>query len=215
MAKSQVTYQLSIQHAITLYIALPSSFEPDPIKVEAVNAKADIKLSKDSFIFDPGASGTIEVTATDPSGLGLERLPIWSCWVIVNGTDDTSLSIPYLGLAGSPRSAGRIHPDAFIFNDPQSGQKPGPSNSVERKDAGASLAKVFVGIHLPLASPKLHLDIVPLTLCSSSPDFKPQNTSQAGPDLSQACVLDEMVTEFAGTKSIGQLSGSPFSLFSR
>lgn len=118
MAKSQVTYQLSIQHAITLYIALPSSFEPDPIKAEAVNAKADIKLSKDSFIFDPGASGTIEVTATDPSGLGLERLPIWSGWVIANGTDDTSLSIPYLGLAGSPRSAGRIHPGQPVLKIP-------------------------------------------------------------------------------------------------
>ncbi|QLI68659.1 uncharacterized protein G6M90_00g055230 [Metarhizium brunneum] len=191
-----------------------TGIKPDPIKAESVNGKADIKLGKDSFVLGPGASETIEV--------------------IVNGTDSTSLSIPYLCLAGALRSAGRIYPgkpvlkiagadgestypstDAFVFNDPQSGQKPGPSNSVERKDAGVSLDKVFVAIHLPLASPKLRLDMVPLTLCSSSPDFKPQNTSQAGPDLSQACVLDEMVTKFAGTKCIGQLSGSPFSLFSR
>ncbi|EXU95941.1 peptidase S8 family protein [Metarhizium robertsii] len=176
-ARSQVTCQLSSQHATTLYTAQPSFFEPDPIKAES--PRKPLKLRLPTYL-------ALNLSAC-PSGL-----------VIVNGTDGTSLSIPYLGLAGSLRSAWRIYPgkpvlkiagadgestypstDAFVFNDLQSGQKPGPSNSVERKDAGASLDKVFVAIHLPLASPKLRLDM------------------------------------FAGTKSVGQLPGSPFNLFSR
>ncbi|KID83698.1 subtilisin-like serine protease PR1C [Metarhizium guizhouense ARSEF 977] len=208
-AKSEVTYQLSSQHATTLYTAELRPSEPDPIRAKAITDKADIKISKDSFVLGPGASETIEVTATDPSDLDLERLPIWSGWVIVSGTDGTSLSIPYLAFILAART------DAFVFNDPQNGQKPGPSNSVERKDAGESLAKASVAVHVPLASPRLRLDIVPLTLCSSSPGSKPQNTSQAGPDLSQACVPNEIITEFAGTKSIGQLPGSPFFFVAR
>ncbi|KID88656.1 subtilisin-like serine protease PR1C, partial [Metarhizium majus ARSEF 297] len=211
-AKSEVTYQLSSKHATTVYTAEPNPREPHPIRAQAVTGEADIKFSKDSFVLGSGASETIQVTATDPSGLKPERLPIWSGWVIVNGTDGTSLSIPYLGLAGSLRSAATIYPSSVVIKIPgPKGESnyPRPSNSVEQKDTGESVDKVSATAYVPLASPRLRFDIVPLTPCSSSPGSKPLNTSQAGPDLSQACVPNEIITEFAGTKSIGQLQGSP------
>ncbi|KHO10789.1 zinc finger domain-containing protein [Metarhizium robertsii ARSEF 23] len=192
---------------------LPRCIPPNRVSLSPILSRQSLSMAKlISSLVKTRLFSTLEprkpLKLRLPTYLALNLSACPSGLVIVNGTDGTSLSIPYLGLAGSLRSAWRIYPgkpvlkiagadgestypstDAFVFNDLQSGQKPGPSNSVERKDAGASLDKVFVAIHLPLASPKLRLDMVLLTLCSSSLDFKPQNTSQAGPDPRLACPM--------------------------
>lgn len=66
-----------------------------------MQAPATIKLSKSSITVGPGQSATVDISAEDPKGLDQDRLPVWSGWIAVHGSDGKSLSIPYLGLAGS------------------------------------------------------------------------------------------------------------------
>ncbi|TQV93225.1 subtilisin-like serine protease PR1C [Cordyceps javanica] len=116
----------------------------------------------------------------------------------VTGSDGQNLTVPYLGMGGSLRSATILDPDS-------------PLRSVPDLDS----------FELVLGSPLVRVDIVPLDICSIP---APANATSVGtrglaglareaaatePDLSRACVPDSIVIEFAGIRSIGQLPGYP------
>ncbi|KAK8917919.1 Minor extracellular protease vpr [Metarhizium anisopliae] len=54
-----------------------------------------------SFAGPQVASDTITISAKDPEGLEADRLPVWSGWVAINSSDGKTLTVPYMGLAGS------------------------------------------------------------------------------------------------------------------
>ncbi|KAF5131242.1 Subtilisin NAT [Metarhizium anisopliae] len=232
-AQSEVTYQLSPIHATTLYAAKPAMPldmpNHDPmLNPEPVQATADIKLSRSSIILQPGESGTIDVSASDPSGLDTTRLPIWSGWISINGSDSTALTIPFLGLAGSLRSAAREYPpfphlrsfmgtngsyyrvrlgtESFVFRDPITGEKPGSSKFIKKKYAGKDVKELLFQLYLGIGSSRVRLDIVPKFFCS---DVNPSISNPELPEPSKYCVPDSLATEFAGFKSIGQVPGFP------
>ncbi|KAK8142743.1 hypothetical protein G3M48_008303 [Beauveria asiatica] len=227
-AKTEVTYQLSNLAATTLYTFESGSIRPGV--GEAVDATADINLSQTSITIGAGQSTTVDVSAIDPKGLDPERLPLWSGWVSIQGSDGGNLTVPYLGLGGSLRSAAVLDPASelsslssseFILRDPPEGQKPGPSKAIEDSPAAIRSRAISTSFDLVLGSPLVRVDIVPLDMCSTS---APVNTTSVGTrglaglarganvtelDLSRACVPDSIVTEFAGVRSIGQLPGYP------
>ncbi|EXU96122.1 peptidase S8 family protein [Metarhizium robertsii] len=232
-AQSEVTYRLSPIHAATLYAAkrapLGNKTNHEPMKnPEPVQATADIKLSQSSITLQPGESGTIDVSASDPSGLDPVRLPIWSGWISINGSDSTVLTIPFLGLAGSLRSAAREYPpfphlshfagtngsyyrvkpgtESFVFRDPITGEKPGSSKFIKKKYAGKDVKELLFQLYLGIGSSRVRLDIVPKFFCS---DVNPSISNPELPEPSKYCVPDSLATEFAGFKSIGQVPGFP------
>ncbi|KID94371.1 subtilisin-like protease, partial [Metarhizium majus ARSEF 297] len=181
-----------------------------------VQGAADIKLGQSSVTVGPGKSETIHVSVTDPSGLDHERLPIWSGWIAVNGTDGKSLTIPYLGLAGSLNSVVSLNPAArtirciagIIFTDPPNGQLPGPSRYMRPNSE-------WLSGDLPVKIEVL-LDSRESLYNSAAPNISlGRRADTAAPDLSKACVPDAMVTEFAAVKSIGQIAGFPKHYMSR
>ncbi|RDA89678.1 hypothetical protein CP533_3356 [Ophiocordyceps camponoti-saundersi (nom. inval.)] len=97
----KVSYRLSNVPAITVY-----AFTADGSRskyhgaIETVNISAPIELDETTLALEPGDSATIHVSASPPEGLDTSRLPIWSGWIAVNGSDGSSLSIPYQGVAG-------------------------------------------------------------------------------------------------------------------
>ncbi|KAM3519452.1 hypothetical protein MY4038_009780 [Beauveria bassiana] len=210
-AKTEVTYQLFNLAATTLY-----TFGRGSIRAgagEAVDATADIKLSQTSITIGAGQSNTVDISAFDPNGLDPKRLPLWSGWVSIQGTDGTNLTVPYLGLGGSLRSAAVIDPASDLSS--LSGNRGRPN-----KDAIRSRA-ISTSIDLVLGSPLVRVDIVPLDMCSTS---TPINTTSIGTrglaglargasvtalNQSRTCVPDSIVTEFGGVRSIGQLLGYP------
>lgn len=226
-AQSEVTYQLSPIHATTLYAAKQSQSDWDPMKKpEPVQATADIKLSQSSITLQPGESGTIDVSASDPSGLDPTRLPIWSGWISINGSDSTVLTIPFLGLASSLRSAARKYPpfpdlryfvgtngtrhlvesDTFVFRDPITGEKPGSSKFINKKYAGDVVNELVFELYLGIGSSLVRLDIVPEILCSNA---DPGISDPRVPELSKYCVPDSLVTKFTDVMSIGQVPDFP------
>ncbi|OLN86641.1 Minor extracellular protease vpr 4, partial [Colletotrichum chlorophyti] len=98
-----VTYELSNIGAATAYTfaaggdasAFPMSFPND-----LVAEYATLAFSKSSILIPAGSEATIDVIATPPD-LDTARLPVWSGYVAVNGSDGSSFTIPYQGISGS------------------------------------------------------------------------------------------------------------------
>ncbi|KAK2595506.1 hypothetical protein QQS21_006781 [Conoideocrella luteorostrata] len=228
-AKYDMTYQLSNLTAATLYTLDGSAITPSEKEVRSTiegepnQSGAVIKLSRNSFTLGPGQSATVDVSAVEPSGLDSARLPLWSGWVVISGSDGSNLTVPYLGLSGSLRSAAVMGHDAlsvrsfsyknfktiqknstFIFLDPVSGQKPGRPASMEMftDDEDIYHGNVFLTLRLALASPQVRMDI---DICP------PENTTtqKVSPDVSMNCVPGSIVIDSYGIRSIGQIAGFP------
>ena len=116
--KKAITYKISSVPAVTMYtLGTNGTVYPDAFPNEPVDGTGAISFSENSVNLHPGESATIDVLAKQPAGLDAARLPLWSGWVAVNGTDGSSLSIPYQGLAGSLRHAIVLGSDgAYIAN---------------------------------------------------------------------------------------------------
>lgn len=102
-----VSYTLSHVGAATGY-TLPSnhSIFPASFPTELHDDYATIEFSDGgSFTISAGERKIVSVTATPPTGLDATRLPVYSGYIAINGSDGSSLSLPYVGVAGSLRSA--------------------------------------------------------------------------------------------------------------
>lgn len=65
---------------------------------------AEIALSQTSVTVDAGSSAVITVTATPPSGLETNRVPLYSGFVSIAASNGDELSIPYGGIGSELRS---------------------------------------------------------------------------------------------------------------
>ncbi|KAK8041665.1 subtilase [Apiospora rasikravindrae] len=101
--KEEVTYKLGTIDAATAYTFSNQSY-PDPLaEMNFVDSYATINLSESKVTLAPGARKLISVWATPPA-VNATRLPVYSGYVTIKGTNGESLSLPYQGIAGSLRS---------------------------------------------------------------------------------------------------------------
>ncbi|KAK7937884.1 peptidase S8/S53 domain-containing protein [Apiospora aurea] len=84
-----------------------------------------------------GGQATIEVTASDPPGVNKTRLPIFSGWLALNGSDGFGYTIPYMGLAGSIDKTPTMHSLTWQRQDDST---IGPGGTVELPDGFPRLA---------------------------------------------------------------------------
>ncbi|PHH78728.1 hypothetical protein CDD80_6363 [Ophiocordyceps camponoti-rufipedis] len=144
------------------------------------NAAADICVSNNAtMVVQPGSLGTFTVSATDPKGLP-ERLVVWSGWLAISGSDGSYLTVPYLGMAGSMRSASDSRPNllslvsfadggsapphenpTFILPDPSSGERFQPMVCPEDAARDYPGAIIFVNFGTPVMS----VSVVPMEYC--------------------------------------------------
>ncbi|KAJ2991659.1 hypothetical protein NUW58_g2440 [Xylaria curta] len=100
LGKKEVTYKLGSVGAATAY-TFSNSIYPDVFPgLQVTNEYATIKLSKTSVTVRPGGSASISVTVTPPE-LDGSRLPVYSGYVTLNGTNGENFSLPYNGVVGS------------------------------------------------------------------------------------------------------------------
>ncbi|RDW59406.1 hypothetical protein BP6252_12493 [Coleophoma cylindrospora] len=100
-----VTYTLTNDGAITAYtffedmvnIPIPQYFPVDLIEVPGT-----IRFVPSTEItVAPGAVQTIEAHFTRPQGIEDQRIPQWSGFISINGTNGESLNLPYAGASGN------------------------------------------------------------------------------------------------------------------
>ncbi|KAI8215787.1 Minor extracellular protease vpr [Colletotrichum sp. SAR 10_76] len=197
---ADVTYELSNIGAATAYTfaaagdLFPATF-PNDLSAEY----ATLAFSEDKVSVPAGGEATVLVTPTPPAGLVAERLPVWSGYIALNGTDGTSLILPYQGIAGSLHS--HVTLDVAIMTTSTSAKAeefeevpsnytyilPPPGTANETDAVLPALA-----VNMAFGSPFVRADLVPLTSC-------PPNITK----------------EVFGTKTIGQPRSFPYLYVSR
>ncbi|KAG6364926.1 hypothetical protein INS49_006530 [Diaporthe citri] len=172
--KTSVIYTLSHVGAATGY-TLPGNgtIFPAPFPNELLDDYATLEfLSGTSFTLPAGQRKIVTVKATPPAGLDAERLPVYSGYIAINGSDSSSLSLPYLGVAGSLHSATVLDPaltylsSSLNFNDfPVSENHtfmlppPGHANDSQYNVNSTDYPRLF--INLALGSAVIRVDVVP------------------------------------------------------
>ncbi|KAJ6446342.1 subtilisin [Purpureocillium lavendulum] len=188
----EVSYKISQVPALTMYTLKERGAYTMEFPNEITDGHATLTFSEQTVTLQPGVTKSITVSAQPPQGPNESRLPVWSGYITVNGTDGSSLSMPYQGLLGSLQSqtvlakdqAGvgyysqqTLAPDGWTFELPAPG-------TAQKDD--------FIGIwaKLALGTPQMRCDIVPMTTCP------PKNLT----------VNDPLGDDF---KTIGQPAGWP------
>lgn len=102
-AAEEVTYKLGHAKAVTVYTFTPGQAQllvaraPPP----TAEAWADIKFDVDTLTVPAGGSAEVKFTAVPPAGLNATLLPVYSGYITLDGSNGETLSVPYLGVAGS------------------------------------------------------------------------------------------------------------------
>lgn len=198
-----VTYKFTNVPAITTYTLDGNSTVPVPFPNEPVEAAASLKFSQNNIKINPGQAVTVDVVPTPPTGVDAKRLPLWSGWVAVNGTDGSSLSIPYQGLVGSLKDQTVLGAqDGYISrSDDTTTVAPVAAGFVFTLPApGTPIGEITtvlptVETILSLGSRKVRIDVIP--------QFK--NLPAGSPPI----------YDFFGYKTIGQPTGTPLTTLPR
>ncbi|KAK3295212.1 peptidase S8/S53 domain-containing protein [Chaetomium fimeti] len=194
-----VTYSLSNIGAATAYtFSDETSISPSAFPNELTADFASLAFSPNNFTIPAGQRKIITVTATAPKGVNVKRLPVYSGYIAINGSDSSALSLPYLGVAGSMHSAVVLDPQgARVSASRDQSNSPVPANSTfvlpprgfsNDPSYGNRTELPKLVVMLAMGSAVLRADVVPLSNCTAA-------ARVAG-------------TVF-GTKTIGQPEGLP------
>lgn len=195
-----VTYALSHVGAATAYtFSNENTITPATFPGELTDDFASLSfVPSGNFTLEPGQRKIIEVKAEAPKGLNPRRLPVYSGYVAINGSDGSGLSLPYIGVAGSMHSAVVLGsrgalvsrsrdemntpvPANFTFVVPP----PGHANDTSYRNR-TELPKLVVS--LAMGSRLVRVDVVPVSNCTTA--------------AKNAAVV-------FGTKTLGQPEGMP------
>ncbi|KAH7162210.1 peptidase S8/S53 domain-containing protein [Dactylonectria estremocensis] len=170
-----VEFDISHIPAGTAYTLVENTIYPDSFPNEFATEQATLKFSENKVTVKGGESVTIEVLPTPPNGLQAKRLPVWSGYVAINGTDGSSLSIPYQGLTGSLHDSTVLGPedtwvsrsnDDYLLAVPENTTftlpKPGTITSSEVGSNSTSSVLPTLVWFFALGSSKLRADVVPV-----------------------------------------------------
>ncbi|KAH7038315.1 peptidase S8/S53 domain-containing protein [Microdochium trichocladiopsis] len=114
-----VSFDLGHVGAVTAY-TFSDSIRVDPYPgMEITDEFATLEISETKVTVPAGGEAVVSVTVTPPAIDG-KRLPVYSGYITLNGTNGESLSLPYNGVVGSMNSV-RILDDAWLSlsSDPQ------------------------------------------------------------------------------------------------
>ncbi|GKT47642.1 minor extracellular protease vpr [Colletotrichum spaethianum] len=169
---ADVSYDLSNVGAATAYtFAAAGDLFPAVFPNDLSDEYATLAFSEDKVSVPAGGEATILVTPTPPK-LDAGRLPVWSGYIALNGSDGSSLSLPYMGIAGSLHS--HVTLDQALMTTSTSAAAtvydPVPSNYTyvlpPPGTANATDAIVpALAVNMAFGSAIVRADLVPLTTC--------------------------------------------------
>ncbi|KAI0428054.1 peptidase S8/S53 domain-containing protein [Xylaria sp. FL1042] len=160
LGKSTVTYKLGSVGAATAY-TFSDSIYPDPFPgMEVTDEYAKITLSSPSVTVRPQGTASISVTVTPPKIDG-SRLPVYSGYITLNGTNGENLSLPYNGAVGSLYGT-RVLDTGYLSTsaDPDLGPVNGTASFVLSKDPTADVTIPVAVALMAFGSPQLSVKLV-------------------------------------------------------
>jgi subtilisin family serine protease len=170
---TEVTYQLSHVPAITMYSLEADSPNVAEFPNERVEVYASIEFDSDSVTIPAGGEVVVNVRPTVPSNLVATRLPLYSGYIAMNGTDGSSLSVPYIGLAGSLNRATVLAPDGVqvTVNGDQTFTPAAEGTTFTLPADGVATADTIapvLDIELAMGSPFADVTLIPTENCGNS-----------------------------------------------
>ncbi|KAK2041053.1 subtilase [Colletotrichum somersetense] len=191
-----VSFDLSNIGAATAYtFAAADLVNPAPFPNELTDEYATLDFSETKVSVPAGGETTVLVSPKPPT-LDAARLPVWSGYIALNGSDGSSMSLPYMGIGGSLHSHVTLNgtlmsistsadnepvPDGYTYVLPP----PGTANQT-------NATVPVICINMAFGSALVRADLVPLNVSST--------------------VKTE---EVLGTKTVGQPMPFPLQYLSR
>ncbi|GJN84461.1 hypothetical protein PLIIFM63780_008018 [Purpureocillium lilacinum] len=174
---SAVTYSITHAPALTAYALDKNSIWATPFPPEVSQDYATLVFSDIQVNLKPGSRKVISVSARPPSGIDDKRLPIWSGYIVINGTDGTALSLPYQGLSGSLQTSTTLGPEygwmswsnetMESYSDPDPTRAPANyTYKLPRPGTTTRDLLPMLTFRLALGSQLVRADLVPLTTCA-------------------------------------------------
>lgn len=196
----EISFEISHVPTVSFYTLYEEVPYPMPGPPEPAEEGASIEFSETKITIGAGEEVTVEVIPSPPSGLDNSRLPVWTGYIAVNGSDGTSLSLPYQGIAGSLHEATVIIDDDFTWitesTDLDSAPVADNTTFVIPKPGDEIIPDEDVlptfALDLSMGSPFARVYVTPLTTCPPNGTY-----------------------EHAGHKVLGEIEGSPFTYLPR
>lgn len=114
---NSVQYRIFHLPAVTVYtLKSDGSRALFPGVADRVQSAATIEIGNRMLTVAAGQSAAVSVTASEPEGLDVQRLPIWSGRIAVNGSDGSRVKLPYQGVTGSMREHQVLPPDGAMLS---------------------------------------------------------------------------------------------------
>ncbi|RWA05934.1 hypothetical protein EKO27_g9166 [Xylaria grammica] len=160
LGKKAVTYKLGSVGAATAY-TFSDSLYPDVFPgLEVSDEYAKIGLSRSSVTVPAQGSAIISVTVTPPK-LDGSRLPVYSGYITLNGTNGENLSLPYNGAVGSLYGT-RVLDTGYlsISSDPNLAPVNGSASFVLSKDPSADVTLPVAVAFMAFGSPRISIKLL-------------------------------------------------------
>ncbi len=179
-AKTSITYKINHVAAATGYtFANESTIFPSVFPVEVSDKVGSLSFSPSGDITIPaGERRFVSVRATPPTGLSAKRLPVYSGFIAINGTDGSALSLPYIGVVGSLRGVTVLDKPGTLLTRSNSREnaRVDANYNFTLPPAGRANDTLYVNrtilpkliINLAMGSAYVKGDVVPLTETSTT-----------------------------------------------
>ncbi|KAI1117033.1 peptidase S8/S53 domain-containing protein [Nemania sp. NC0429] len=160
LGRKAVTYKLGSVGAATAY-TFSDSIYPDPFPgLEVSDEYARISLSPSRVTVPRGGSAVVSVTVTPPR-LDGARLPVYSGYITLNGTNGENLSLPYNGVVGSVKKT-RVLDTGYlsVSSDPNLNPVNGSASFVLSKNPNANVVLPIAVLAVAFGSPRITIKVL-------------------------------------------------------
>ncbi|KAJ4391678.1 hypothetical protein N0V93_005297 [Gnomoniopsis smithogilvyi] len=172
-----ISYTLRHVGAATGYTLSNQSLYPSAFPNELHSENASITFGVDNpFTLAAGERKIVSVTCTPPIGLVAQRLPVYSGYIVINGSDSSGLSIPYIGVFGSLKSATVMAKSSSYLTSSRSGPNtssiaagrtfmlPPPGRSNDTQFQPNITDYPVIQFSMAMGSPLVRIDVVPISV---------------------------------------------------
>lgn len=172
-----ISYTLRHVGAATGYTLGNQSLYPSAFPNDLLFENASITFDVDNpFTLEAGERKVVGVTCTPPAGLFAQRLPVYSGYIVINGSDSSGLSVPYVGVVGSLKSATVMVKGSTYITSSRSGPNttsvasgrtfilPPPGRSNDTQFQPNITDYPVLQISMAMGSPLLRVDVVPISV---------------------------------------------------
>lgn len=117
LGDKEVVYELGHVPAASVYLfnADPADLYPAYYPPPIAEGEATLAFSESKVTVPAGGSAKITVKATPPGGVDERRIPVYSGYVTLSGSNGEELSLPYLGVAGSLHDSPSVLDPEWVY----------------------------------------------------------------------------------------------------